>query len=155
MKNIGPFSVGRSFLFISAMLLVLIIASASAAAELRIPPVSGNQGEEIKLYVTVDKVDNLAGIKLTLLYDKDVLKFIRGERTQYTSNMLHVINDKVPGRLIIVMAAAKGFTGENAPLVEMAFELLKDVKKEDNVTLKVIEASLMSDNLKKIKIKPQ
>jgi hypothetical protein len=66
--------------------------------------------------------------------------------------MLHVVNDKVPGRLIIVMAAARGFAGENAELVEMSFELLQDVKEEDRVRVQITEAELMSDKLQKIEI---
>jgi len=153
MKNSGPYSVKRYFFFITAMLLILIIASATTAAELSIPAVTGKLGEEVKLNVTVDKVDNLAGIKLALAYDQNTLKFVKAERTSYTSNMLHVVNDKVPGRLIIVMATTKGFAGENVPLVQLAFLLLKDVKKEASVTLQITEAELLSDNLKRIEIK--
>ena len=107
----------------------------------------------VKLAVTVDKVDNLAGIKLSLAYDKEILKFVKAEKTSYTANMLHVVNDKVPGRLIIVMASARGFAGENAPLVEMSFELLQDVKEEAKVSAQITEAELMSDKLQSIEVK--
>ena len=64
-----------------------------------------------------------------------------------------MVNDNIPGKLIIVMAAARGFAVEKAPIVEMSFELLKDVKKEDKVTVQITGAELMNDNLKRIKVK--
>ena len=48
------------------------------------------------------------------------------------------------------MAAAKGFAGENAPIIEITFELLKDATKEDSVTLQINDVELMNDNLKRI-----
>ena len=69
--------------------------------------------------------------------------------------MLYVVNDKVPGRLIIVMATTKGFAGKDAALVQMTFELLQDIKKEEKVTIRISEAELMSDTLQRIEINPQ
>ena len=134
------------------MLLICVFVSAAPAAELSIPAVTGIKGEVVKLHVSVDKVDNLAGIKLAITYDKNILKFVKAEKTTHTANMLYVVNDKVPGRLIIVMAATKGIAGKDMKLVQMTFELLKDVKKEEKVTLQISEAELMSDKLKRIEI---
>jgi glutamine phosphoribosylpyrophosphate amidotransferase len=134
---------------------MFIFVSAAPAAELSIPQITGTQGETVKLHVFVNKVDNLAGIKLALVYDKNILKYVKAEKTTHTANMLYVVNDKVPGRLIIVMAATKGLAGEDVALVQMTFELLKDVKKEEKVTLQIIEAELMSDKLKRIEITSQ
>ena len=142
----------KGFISVFTALLLSVTVSTAFGAELNIPVVTGSQGEVVKLPVTVDKVDNLAGIKLALVYDQKNLQFIKATRTTYTANMLYVVNDKVPGRLIIVMAAAKGFAGGKAPIVEMTFELLKDVKKEDNVTVQINEAELMDDKLKFINI---
>ena len=144
----------KRFISVVVALLLCVTVSIVFGAELNIPTVTGSHGDIVKLPVIIDKVDNLAGIKLSLSYDKNTLKFIKAEKTTYTANMLHVVNEKVPGRLIVVMAAARGFTGENAPLVEMSFELLKDVKKEDKVIVQIIEAELMNDKLQRIKIGP-
>ena len=143
----------KGFVPVFAVLMLGTFGSTVFGAELSILTVTGTHGEMVKLPVTVDRVDNLAGIKLSLSYDRKTLKFIKAEKTAYTANMLHVVNDKVPGKLIIVMAAAKGHTGENATLVDMTFELLKDVKKEDSVTLQIIDAELMNDKLQRIEIK--
>jgi hypothetical protein len=143
----------KSFVIVFAALLLNFGAANAFGADLHVSAVAGKQGTVVKLAVSVDKVDNLAGIKLSLAYNKDVLKFVKAEKTSYTANMLHVVNDKVPGRLIIVMAAARGFAGEKAPLVEMSFELLQDVKEEDKVRVQITEAELMSDKLQKIDIK--
>ena len=140
----------RGFVVVFSLLLLNFTAANAFGAELHVSAVAGKQGTVVKLDVTVDKVDNLAGIKLSLSYDKAVLKFVKAEKTSYTANMLHVVNDKVPGRLIIVMAAARGFAGENAPLVEMSFELLQDVKEEDKVRVQIIDVELMNDSLQRI-----
>ena len=97
------------YLFVAFLLCVNV--STAVGAELNVPTVVGTHGEVVKFPVTVNKVDNLAGIKLVLVYDRNILKFVKAEKTTYTANMLYVINDKIPGKLIIVMAAAKGFAG--------------------------------------------
>ena len=143
----------KGFVILFALVLLNLAVSNAFGAELHVPAIAGKQGTVVKLAVTVDKIDNLAGIKLALSYDQAVLKFVKAEKTSYTANMLHVVNDKVPGRLIIVMAAARGFAGENAPLVEMSFELLQDVKEEAKVRVQITEAELMSDKLQRIEVK--
>jgi len=134
-------------------MLIGLVTTTVFGAELKTPVISGVNGEIVKLPVTVDKVEKLAGIKLGLAYDTNILKFIKVDKTSYTANMLHVVNDRMPGKLIIVMASAKGFAGVNADLVEISFELLKDVKPEDKLTLKITEVELMGDDLKKIDVK--
>ena len=143
----------KSFVLVLAVVALGMHVSMAFGAELHVPEVAGNQGEVVTLDVIVDKVDNLSGIKLVLTYDRNILKFVKAEKSVYTANMLNVVNDKTPGKLILVMAAARGFAGENAVLIELSFELLKDVKKADNVTLQIIEAELMSDDLKRIDVK--
>jgi hypothetical protein len=152
MTILGKFS-ARIFLFLFGAVLLGISVSNALGAELHVPEVAGMKGTVVKLAVSVDKIDNLAGVKLAMTYAHDVLKFIKAEKTSHTANMLQVVNDKVPGRLIIVMAAAKGIAGENVPLVELSFELLQDVKKEDKVMVQITEAELMGDNLKRIEMK--
>lgn len=143
----------RGFASAFGAILLVITAQIAAGAELRIPFVAGTHGEVIVLPVTVDKVEKLAGIKLAMTYDANIVKFIKATKTPYTSNMLHVVNDKVPGRLIIVMAAAQGFSGENVELVELSFELLKDIKKEAKVILQITGVELMGDDLKRIEVR--
>jgi hypothetical protein len=143
----------KEFVFVFVVLLLCVNVSTALGAELHVPIVAGTQGDVVKVPVSVDKVDNLAGIKLALVYDRNILKFVKAEKTPYTANMLHVVNDRVPGKLIIVMAAAKGFAGEKAAIVNLTFELLKEVKKEDKITLQITEAELMNDKLQKIEVK--
>lgn len=143
----------QGFAFVFVVLFLCVTVSSGFAAELNISIIAGTHGEVVKPAVTVDKVENLAGVKLAITYDQKTLKFIKAGKTSYTSNMLYVVNSKMPGKLIIVMAAAKGFSGENAELVKISFELLKDVKEEDKVTLQITEAELMGDDLQRIEIK--
>jgi hypothetical protein len=140
-------------LFPAFFVLVLVFLSAGnvAGAELHNSArEKGAAGDLVTLAVMVDKVEKLAGIKLVLEYDEKVLKFVRAEKTQHTANMLHVVNDKTPGKLIIVMASARGFSAENVELVQLSYELLTDVKKGEKAPLQIIRAELMGDDLRRI-----
>ena len=102
------------------LLLAIFSARIVAGAELHIPALEkGAPGDTVSLPVVIDKVEKLAGIKLVVEYDTKALKFNKAEKTTHTANMLHVVNDKTPGKLIIVMAAARGFSAENAELAQM------------------------------------
>ena len=147
------FSINRYFLIpAAAVLLIFILVAAPSAAELKIPAAAGTKGDVVKLHVTVDEIVNLAGIKLVMTYDQKILKFVKAEKTAHTANMLYVVNQRVPGRLIIVMATTKGIAGKDVPLVHMSFELLKNITKEEKISLQISEAELMSDKLKRIKV---
>jgi len=65
--------------------------------------------------------------------------------------MMHIVNDKKPGKLIIVMAAAKGIKGENFPILNLTFEIKKGLTENQTTIIKIDEVQLMSDQLKEVK----
>jgi hypothetical protein len=63
-------------------------------AEINIPSLKGKAGQSIDVPVMIDKVDNLAGVKLVLAYDPKILQFKKGTKTSQTDALMHIVNDK-------------------------------------------------------------
>ncbi len=131
--------------------LVFFTALIGSANELIIPELEGEPGQIVTAPIILDQVDNLAGIKLSLKYDAGLIKYKKSEKGKSTSSFLHVVNDKKPGALIIVMASATGIKGKNLTLVTLDFEINASIKAKTAAKLDVIELQLMSDKLEDLK----
>ncbi len=133
------------------MLMVLAAESPAAAAQLTIPDLKAKPGKDVGVPLIVDEVQRLAGVKLILSYNKDLLVYKGAARTKNTDSMMHVVNDKTPGKLIVVMAGAVGITGKNINLLTLFFGV-----RGANGAVAVIKADdvqLMGDDLKDIPCK--
>ena len=139
----------KSFAIVS--IIFSFIVSNTAATELSIPALEVTAGHEIKIPVIIDSVDNLAGVKLSMEYDPKILKFKKADKTKYTSSLMHIVNDKKPGNLIIVMAGAQGIKGKNIPIIILNFQADKKIDKKKTTLIQIKESQLMSDKLKDIK----
>jgi hypothetical protein len=64
--------------------------------------------------------------------------------------MMHVVNDTQPGRLVLVMAGAKGISGKNIPLFTFTFTARGGLTSPRETSLTITELQMMSDQLKKI-----
>ena len=125
-------------------------AAAVSAARVILPGQTARAGQVITIPVMIDQGDNLAGIKLVMKYNAELLNFRAAAKTQKTSSLMHIVNDKTPGLLIIVMAGAKGIQGKNFSLLSLNFEIKKGLKGNHNTRLNITEIQLMSDKLKNI-----
>ncbi len=136
------------------LLLIVIMsvvwAGSAISAEIFIPATNIKAGQIAEIPVKLDTADNLAGVKIVMKYDADILTFKQADKTKETSGLMHIVNDKKPGILIIVMAGAKGFSGKDIRLFVMSFESKKDLKETKTVKLEITESQLMSDQLKDI-----
>jgi hypothetical protein len=104
------------------------------------------------LILQIDKVEKLAGMKLTLDYPARFLEYKSAQKASAFNAFMQVINDKKPGRLIIVMASATGVSGENLKIFELTFsKSAQDLPP----TLKIApaECQLMSESLQEIPCK--
>lgn len=141
----------------AAHLLLIVLALFCAApawgAELNIPPAKGKAGQEIRIPLVLDQVGNLAGVKLVLHYDKDILTFKEGSKSEATQSLMHIINDKTPGKLIIVMAGARGVQGKGMTILTLTFGIRKGLAGNHATTIEVPEVQLMGDDLKEIECK--
>ena len=135
-------------------IVALAAATSATGAEISIPALDAKPGGTLVVPVMIDKVDNLAGIKLAITYDKDLLTFKKADKSKQTSSLMHVVNDKNPGKLIVVMAGARGIKGGNFHIVTLTFDVSKnaDVSKKPS-QMEISEVQMMTDQLKNIDFK--
>lgn len=105
--------------------------------------------EPNKIFLSIDRAEQLAGLKISITYDQETLSFVKAEKSEATSSFLHVVNDKTPGKIIIVMASAKGISGENVILLSLDF-VSRVAATEAKSEISVIQMQLMDENLKVI-----
>ena len=120
------------------------------AVEVSTPAATITSGETLSVPVMIDAVDNLAGIKLVIVYDAQILEFQKAIKGQKAGSLMHVVNSKIPGRVVVVMAGARGIKGENFPIVTLNFLAKPCSQNSCPSNLKISEAELMSDKLKDI-----
>lgn len=141
----------RVKLLLLCTLLVILWAVSAEALEIRIPALTVKSGQSIEIPIMIDEIDNLAGVKLVLTYDPEVLTYKSGSKTKQTDSLMHIVNDKKPGALIVVMAGAKGIKGKDFPIFKLTFEVKKDIKENRTTKISITEFQLMGDDLKERK----
>ncbi|MBI9077817.1 MAG: hypothetical protein JEZ02_20630 [Desulfatibacillum sp.] len=124
------------------------LAGLGHALEVSIPSATVTAGDAITVPVMIDSVDNLAGVKLVIQYDAQVLEFQKAAKGQKAGSLMHVVNSKNPGRVVVVMAGARGIKGEAFPIVTLDFTAKPCSLESCPANLKIVEAQLMSDQLK-------
>ena len=141
-------SSGILALILTAMCLFCV--SPAEAVEVSIDGGAVAPGESFAATLTVDTVKELAGIKIVIDYNHHLLIYAGGAKTNHTGAMMHVVNDKKPGRLILVMASAQGISGDKIPLFTFTFTARKDLEKKQETSLNIAELQMMSEKLKNI-----
>lgn len=128
------------------LLLISIFFSASTCFAASIYSVPRSDGEHVRVSIDIDKVTKLAGLKVSISYDQNALQFMEASKTKATTSLMHVVNDNTPGRLIIVMAGAKGISGENLSIMDLEFRPVSDPGRASGI-IKIEEIQLMDENL--------
>jgi hypothetical protein len=128
----------------------LLTPAFGAAAEIRIDAQAVSAGQPVRVPIVVDGADDLAGVKIVLQYDPGQLAYRDTARAEAAGHMMHVVNDKQPGTLIIVMAGATGIQAENLALFTLTFEVAAGAAKGTKIVLRITESQLMSAQLKDI-----
>ncbi len=126
-------------------------AAAGWGAEVRLGPARAASGQTIDIPVTADRVERLAGVKLVIAYDADALTFRAANKTPRTQALMHIVNDKKPGRLVIVMAGARGIGGQDVRLLTLTFQGRNGAKRNPPTRIDILECQLMGEDLKEIK----
>lgn len=141
----------RARILLLCTLLAMLWPASTEAMEIRIPPLTVKSGQSIEIPIMIDEVDNLAGVRLVMTYDPEILTYKGGVKTKETDSLMHIVNDKKPGALIVVMAGAKGIKGKDFPIFKVTFEAKKDIKESRTTKISVTEIQLMGDDLKERK----
>jgi hypothetical protein len=87
---------------------------------------------------------------MVITYDSDILVFKQAEKSKETSSLMHIVNDKIPGRLILVMAGPAGIKGKGVALMMLTFEINKNIRGIRNTQLAITEVQMKNDQLKDI-----
>ena len=119
----------------------------ATAAELQLRPISTAGFYEFSL--EVHKAEKLAGMKITNLYPEKFLHFKTAEKMSAFKEFTHIINDNDPGKLTIVMASAKGVSGENLRILKLNF--IPSLEKHHfSIEIESNSCQLMNENLQEI-----
>ena len=138
----------KTWAFILISIVIQLLQSNAQAAEIDF--VRKVKNADVEFTLKVDEVKKLAGLKISITYPYQIMTYLDSIKSTKTSSFMHVINDKNPGKLIIVMASAKGISGENIPLINLRFSLSKTDKKLPLV-MSTTQCQLMDEDLKEIK----
>ncbi len=112
-------------------------------------------GQPFQTPVVIDRVENLAGIKLVIKYDATFLAYETAEKGTAAASFMYVVNDKKPGELIIVMAGPKGISGKDVTLITLRFAAKAEAPNPADSPVRIMEAELMNDQLTFIAVEIQ
>lgn len=132
------------------LLLAFILAGPAAAAEIVVGEAAGTPGESVTVPVYAKGVENLAGVKLVLTYDADRLTFEQADKTPLTTSLMHIVNSKKAGRLIVVMAGARGVNAEDGTILDLRFRVPEGEAKAGTAAIELQQVEVMSDKLKEV-----
>ena len=138
------------FLMGIGILLGMIWPGTGWAAEVLLPAVEAEPGKQIEVPVKLEGVENLAGMKLVLSYDSEVLQFQGERKPAAAQSLMHIVNPKIPGKLIVVMAGAKGIQIKNGPIIYLIFKVSDKIGTQKKIPIKIEEVQLMTDQLKNL-----
>lgn len=125
----------------------LLDISTLQAANLVLSITSSGGSEVIELQI--DKVEKLAGMKFTIDYPARFLEYKAAQKASAFNSFMQVVNDKKPGRLILVMASATGISGENLKIFELTFTRSTQ-NLPSSLKIEPGECQLMSESLQAI-----
>jgi len=138
-------------IFYAVLFLCLICIPNVFGVEVYIPASEVAPEQSVNVPVKIDRVKNLAGVKIILTYDRRILEFIKAEKSDQAASLMHVVNSKTPGKLIVVMAGAKGIKGKEFPIVILTFKARSDLTERITEThIDIREIQLMNDQLKEL-----
>ncbi len=149
-EKISKRILGKVCVALAALVLAACVAMSVHASEISVASASAVSGKSVELPVVVDKAEKMAGVKLVMTYDSDLLSFKKAAKTKDTSSLLHVVNDKQPGKVIVVMAGAKGIDGEKLSILTLSFEVKAGVEKETKTEIKITGAEMVAESLDNI-----
>lgn len=130
--------------------LTIVRAGEASGTELYIPAIRTTSGQAVDVPIMIDEIDNMAGLKVVMKYDADILTFHKGVKTKHTDSLMHIINDKKPGVLIVVMAGARGIKGKEFAVLNLNFATKDGLKANHVTTIEITEIEMMSDKLKDV-----
>lgn len=137
---------GCSLLLLSSLLLVQL----ALATDLIVTSATATPGQQISLQVLLQPGSHVAGLKMTIGYDADVMTFVRADKLADANGMMYVVNDRQPGKLIVVMAGAKGVETPKVALLDLVFQIRQPIHNDMNTHVHLMDVEAKSDQLKSV-----
>jgi hypothetical protein len=131
------------------LLFVAINALPTHAQTAEIDIIQTVKDVDVVFTLKVSEAKKLAGIKISITYQEQLIKYLDNTKSTETASFMHVVNDKNPGKIIIVMASATGISGENLPLLNLRFALI-NANNELPLVVSATQCQLMDENLNEI-----
>ena len=128
----------------------VVLPVSAAAAELRIPDVQFGQRNILEVPVIVDRAERLSAVKMALWYDQDLFAFKKVIKAAEAKSLLHAVNHRTPGILVVAMAGARGVRAENLKVITLVFELKPHAADQTPIPFMVRESRLVDEELKNI-----
>ena len=128
----------------------MLFCNSASANNAKLSFVAEDPATPLRLSLVIDRAEKIAGIKVVIAFDKDSLVLKQADKSKETSSFLHVVNDKIPGQIIFVMASARGISGENIPLCHFEFQNLENTE-HHNSQISVTHIQIMKEDLTEIK----
>lgn len=144
----------NSFKYVASTITLFIALAVipARATEIAVGSAKGKAGSEVQLPLSIDKTDNMAGVKIVLTYDPEMLEFLKAEKTEKSQGLMHMVNSTVPGRIVLVMAGATGIAGENLMFCSLYFRIKEKLVSARQTQVRIAEAEAKSDQLKNIQL---
>jgi hypothetical protein len=116
------------------------IVSASSA--------SGYPGEQVPIDISIDDWTGIAGGGITLTYDDTKLELVSAlqDLDFKMTGMAMVINDDIPGKVIVQMATYPGLPGGSGAIVNIIFKIKEDAPLGITIPLPFDEAQLYDED---------
>lgn len=151
------FILSHILFFLFFTLISYLTVAAGQSVMVKVPQVTGCPGRSIEIPFILERPPMVAGIKFVVVYDDSLLKYKGFHKSKAASSMIHVVNSKVPGRLVIAMASARGVSGDKVEVFRLIFFVTSKIPPARfksgiaRTTLKIPEAELMSQGLESLK----
>ncbi len=128
---------------------LLILPTYVAAADITVTASKTNT--TVTYRISANEINLLAGIKITINFSPETLSYISHKTLASLNNFMNVINDKIPGKLILVAASAQGVSGKLLNLFELEFNTVNP-NHNTSESFKLVECEMMDENLKSIPV---
>ena len=130
---------------------LILEKNASGEAYFYVPPLEVQSGINFALPIIVSQAENLAGIKLVMEYDAKLLVYEKTDKTEKTAVMMQVVNDRIPGKLILVMAGANGVSGCDLEVALVRFRAASGLTTgKTGARVAIMETEMVSGDLKSL-----
>ena len=133
--------------YIIISIVIQLLQSNAQAAEIDF--IRKVKNADVEFTLKVDEVKKLAGLKISVTYPRQSITYLDSIKSTETSSFMHVVNDKNPGKLIIVMASAKGISGKSVPLINLRFALTR-IDEKLPLVITATQCQLMDESLNEI-----